>query len=62
MGNEKKEICTIRIIFSAISDEQAIDYKKKIADVLKGTPDAQMQFTIMSSPIPPIASNDIPQP
>ena len=62
MGNEKKEICTIRIIFSAISDEQAIEYKKKIANVLKDTPDAQMQFTIMSSPIPPIPANNIPQP
>ena len=50
MDKVKKEICTIRIMFPVDSDEQAIDYKKRIAEVLKDNPDAQTQFALM--PIP----------
>lgn len=55
MGQPKQEVCTIRIMFPVESDEQAIDYKKKIAEVLKNKPDAQIQFAMMTSPAhPPI--------
>ena len=50
MDNSQKEICTLRIMFPVESDEQAIDYKKKIAEVLKDNPDAQIQFSIMGMP------------
>lgn len=46
----KKEICSIRIMFPVESDEQAIEYKKKIGAVLAEIPDAQIQFSLMTSP------------
>ncbi|GAJ12656.1 unnamed protein product, partial [marine sediment metagenome] len=42
-----KEICTIRIIFPVNSDEQALEAKKKISEVLADVPDAQVHFAIM---------------
>jgi len=50
MGQDKKEVCTIRIAFPVNSDDEAIDYKKKISEVLKDNPDVQIQFGIMSNP------------
>lgn len=50
MANDKKEMCTIRIMFPVESDEQAIEYKKKIADILSDKPDAQIQFSILTAP------------
>jgi len=44
------EVCQIRIMFPVDTDEQAIEYKKKIADILADKPDAQMHFSI--SPLP----------
>ncbi|GAI75664.1 unnamed protein product, partial [marine sediment metagenome] len=44
MGEDKKEICTIRIMFPVESDEKAIEYKRKIAGILSEIPDAQIQF------------------
>jgi len=44
------EVCQIRIMFPVDTDEQAIEYKKKIADVLSDKPDAQIHFSIMSMP------------
>lgn len=52
MDTPKKEICTIRIMFQADTDEQAIEYKKQIAEVLKDVPDVQLQFSIMNAPVP----------
>jgi len=43
-----QEICTIRIVFPVESDEQAIDFKKKISTLLKDIPDSGIQFAIMS--------------
>ncbi|GAI67948.1 unnamed protein product [marine sediment metagenome] len=45
-----KEICSIRIAFPIDSDEQAIEYKKKIGDVLSPISNVQIQFSIMSVP------------
>lgn len=50
MDNDKKELCTIRIMFSVESDEKAIEYKRKIAEVLADIPEAQTQFSIMTVP------------
>lgn len=51
MDNDKKELCTIRIMFPVESDEQAIEYKRKIAAILSEIPDAQIQFSLMNAPI-----------
>jgi len=44
-----KQLCTIRIGFPVDTDEQAIEYKKKIAAVLAEIPDAQIQFSLMTA-------------
>jgi len=49
--NQTQEICTIRIGFPVQSDEQAIDYKKKISEVLVGVPRLRMEFSINSVPV-----------
>lgn len=46
----KPEICQIRIVFPVDSDEQAIEYKKKIVTILSEIPDAQVHFSLMSMP------------
>lgn len=54
MDNEtpqpKKEICSIRIMFPVTSDEQAIEYKKKISVLLSDIPNAHIEFSIRSMP------------
>lgn len=47
---EKKEICTIRIVFPVKSDEHAIVYKKKIQEALSDNPDAQIHFGLIPAP------------
>jgi len=49
-----KEICSIRIGFPVESDEQAIEYKKKVTAVLADIPNVQIQFSLM--PIPDMPS------
>jgi len=44
----EQEICSIRIMFPVQSDEQAIEYKKKITAILSEIPDVQIQFSLMS--------------
>lgn len=46
MDNPKQEICSIKIMFPVDSDDQAIEYKKKITEVLKDKADAQIQFSL----------------
>lgn len=50
METPKKEICTIRIMFPVESDEQAIEYKKKISGLLAEIPEAQIQFSLIARP------------
>ncbi|MBA7680008.1 hypothetical protein ES703_88315 [subsurface metagenome] len=50
MDNDKKELCTIRIMFPVESDEKAIEYKKKINDILSDIPDAIIEFGIRTIP------------
>ena len=47
------EFCTIKIAFPIKSDEQAIDYKKKIAAVLADIDDVRLQFSLMNIPAAP---------
>lgn len=53
MDNEKKELCTIRIVFPVESDEKAIEYKRKIAAILADIPEAQSHFSIVPLPTRP---------
>lgn len=55
MDKDKNEICTIRIVFPVESDEQALEYKRKIDEVLADSKDAQLHFSIMSAQ--PLKSN-----
>lgn len=48
MEQPPKEVCTIRIVFPVVTDEQAIVVKKKIADILKAVDSAQIHFSLMS--------------
>ena len=45
-----KQVCSIRIMFPVESDEQAIEYKRKISGVLSAIPEAQIQFSLMTPP------------
>lgn len=45
---QQQQVCTIRIIFAVETDEQAIEYKKKIGDILADIPNVQIQFSLMS--------------
>jgi len=47
-----QEICSIRIMFPVVSDEQAIEYKKKITALLSEIPEAQIQFGLNTMPLP----------
>ena len=58
MENENKpqtqtQVCSIRIGFPVETDEQAIEYKKKISEVLAPIPNARIDFSLMSVPIKP---------
>lgn len=44
----RPEICSIRIVFPVESDDQAIEYKKKISSMFSSIPDALINFSIMS--------------
>jgi len=54
----KKQICTIRIMFPVDTDEQAIEYKKKIAANLLEIPDAQISLNLMTMPVMPTSPTD----
>lgn len=57
MDNNKKEMCTMQIMFPVDSDQEAIDYKQKISEALKDKTEAQIRFSLMSSPgVPGVGS------
>ncbi len=45
------QICSIRIGFPVTSDEQAIEYKKKLSEVLADMPNARIEFSLMAIPV-----------
>lgn len=52
---QPKEICTLRIMFPVVSDEQALDIKKKVSAIVNEISNAQIHFAIVPSPpLPPI--------
>jgi hypothetical protein len=50
MAQDNKQICTIKIAFPVVSDEQALNIKKAITEALKDIPDANTQFSLMNLP------------
>lgn len=49
------QLCSIRIGFAVESDEQAIDYKKKIAAVLSNLNSVRISFDLTTAPpMPPM--------
>jgi len=48
---QPQQICSIRIGFPVETDEQAIEYKKKISAVLSDVSNAQIQFSLMTVPV-----------
>ena len=58
MDNEEQktptlQVCTIHVGFPIESDEQAIEYKKKIAAVVADVPKARIDFSIIAAVPPP---------
>lgn len=49
-SQETKQVCTIQIGFPVDTDEQAIEYKKKIAAVLADIPKVRIEFSLMTIP------------
>jgi len=47
-----KQVCSIRIMFPVDTDEEGINYKRKITNILSPIPDAQIQFSLMTGPPP----------
>lgn len=43
---QSKQICSMRIMFPVESDEQAIEYKRKITDALSDKPEARIEFSL----------------
>jgi len=52
---QTKDICTIRIGFPVDTDEKAIEYKKKIAELLSPIPNVRIEFNLMPMPMPPVS-------
>lgn len=50
MDDDNKELCMMQITFPVESDEKAIEYKRKISEVLAGMSEARIQFSLMTSP------------
>lgn len=53
MDKPNKQICMLKILFSVDSDDEAIEYKKKIAAIVMGLPEVQIDFRLMNAPPPP---------
>lgn len=45
------EICTLIVMFPVESDEQAIDVKKKISDIVSGIKDSRIEFRLSAVPV-----------
>jgi hypothetical protein len=48
-----KQLCTLTVNAVVDSDEQAIEYKKKVTVAFADNPDVQINFVLRNSPRPP---------
>ena len=51
---QPEQICSIRIGFPVTTDEQAIEYKKKISAILVDMPNLRIEFSLSSMPARPL--------
>lgn len=51
---QPQQICSIHIGFPVETDEQAIEYKKKISAILTDIPQVRIEFSLSSMPIRPM--------
>lgn len=51
---QPQQICSIRIGFPVETDEQAIEYKKKISNILTDMPQVRIEFSLSSMPQRPM--------
>lgn len=56
MDKDRQQLCSIGIMFPFESDEQAIDYKKKITDLVSEIPNVRIHFSITNTPPPPLST------
>lgn len=45
------QVCSIRIGFPVESDEQAIEYKKKLDAIIADIPKSRIEFTLIPMPL-----------
>lgn len=45
-----QQLCSINIMFPVDTDEQAIEYKKKIGNVLSDIPQVRIEFSLNTVP------------
>ena len=50
-----QQICSIRIGFPVDTDEQAIEYKKKLGAILADIPHVRIEFSLSTMPTRPLA-------
>jgi len=50
--SEEIQLCSIRIAFPVKTDDEAIEYKKKIGNVLADIPQARIEFNLTTVPVP----------
>jgi len=50
MADEKKQVCSMQIMFPVDTDEEAIAYKKKVGEVLADIPNSRIEFRLTSIP------------
>lgn len=58
MPNDKKQTCIISVSFPVDSDEQAVEYKRKITSVLAEMPAAKISLMLMNNEPPPTKPTD----
>ena len=46
----QKQICTIRILLVVDSDEEGLQYKKKVTEIFGSNPDAHVTFGLANNP------------
>jgi len=52
------QICTIKVAFPVISDEEAIDIKQKLAAILIPIPKARIDLNLLSVPTNPLPKEE----
>ncbi|GAJ05494.1 unnamed protein product [marine sediment metagenome] len=53
-ATQPQQICSIHIGFPVDTDEQAIEYKKKISAILADIPQVRIEFSLSAMPVRPM--------